>query len=226
MRQGYDNTLEMDGGPIENGDMAQQEQPTLASEKVNVSIVRTDPFMEHLAIAGTICKAGCAASLLIFALGCHQRPQVSEVTPGGGTNAEPATKDIVKTNYASERFPILTNATKVGDNAKKTLMSIWRSPDSTPEERADAVNKLLSPETTIQSAEALLGDDGVLSHYFGTYFGSAEDTNAGGIDFWLLKYDTQRGLVALRFSRALGSTNQFRFERACAGKVKGSVLEK
>lgn len=171
--------------------------------------------LKHLAILDTMCKAVCVASLLIFALGCRQRTQVSEVTREGDTNAEPTIKGIVKTNYASERLPILTNAIMV---EKKTPMSIWRSQDSTPEERADAVNKLLSAETTIRSAGAVLGEDSVLSHHFGSYFGSAEGTNESTIDFCLLEYDTPHGFVTLLFSRAPGSTNQFRFDRAYAGK--------
>ena len=195
-------------------------------------MLRPDPrfSLTRVEIAGAMCKNICAAALLVFALGCNQHTQVSEVTPGGGTNAEPATKpaDIVRTNYAPERFPTLTNATTFDDNTRRTLISIWRSPDSTPDERVDAITKWLPKGSSIDSVIALLGNDGDLSHNFGPFIDirGGKSTNGavtpqtGAVDFWFLEYDTPHGKVTLRFYPEPVSTNQnrLRFDRAFAGK--------
>jgi len=150
-------------------------------------------------------KIVCAASLLICALGCRQNPEATDINPGNSTNAKHATKDIGRTDYAPEGVPTLTNGATVGDNPRETLMSVWRSPESTAEERANALTKWLPRDTTMASAEALLGNDGRWSHRFGLSLNAPQHTNgdvtsrASGIDVWVLEYDTQGGLVALRF---------------------------
>lgn len=155
--------------------------------------------------------------MLIFSLGCRQQREVNVVS-AGATNAELGSSDIGKTNAVSEPLSIPTNS-MAGDHSSKTPISIWRSPDSTVEECVSAVNGLLTAETTIESAENLLGNDGALSHHFGPSFGSVDATKTGGVDFCLLEYDKPHGPVTLRFTREPGTTNQFRFERAYGGKA-------
>jgi hypothetical protein len=171
----------------------------------------------------------CAALLLVVTPGCYEHSEMSKIDPTRGTNAEPATGELARTNYASQsdanaepaakqtatseapqRFPALTNATLVDNDGHGALMAVWRSPDSTPNDRASAVTKWLPQDTSIASAKALLGDDGALSHYFGPSFIS------GAVDDWVLEYDTPGGLVILRFSRGPGGTNRLRFDGAYA----------
>ena len=145
----------------------------------------------------------------------------NKVIPSRPTARDPAARGTGKINQLPEPVVILTISATVDESAKKTPISVWRSADSTADERANAVNKLLSPETSIQSAEALLGKDGRFSHYFGPSFKSVRETNypqAGVINDAVLEYGTARGVVSLVFSRGPGATNHFRFVRAFAGR--------
>ncbi len=181
--------------------------------------------LEHFANAGAMCKTAYAATLLIFALGCHQRSQVSDDARGVGTTAGSATNAAMKANYAPAELRSRANAAMVASNDTSMLMSIWRSPSSTTDERIGAVNKLLSPETTMESAIALLGKDHALSHHFGPSFGVTQVTNAeqalqaNGVDYFVLQYNTPSGLVALRFPRGHG--NRLHFDRAYAVQPEG-----
>ena len=102
------------------------------------------------------------------------------------------------------------------------LISIWRSPKSTPQERAEVLNKWLSPETSIRSAISLLGDDGVLSRDYGplTIIKSTRNgvvTRDGGLyeKFWL-EYKMPVGLISLGFTNKGGTNNEWSFEHAYA----------
>ena len=144
----------------------------------------------------------------------YQHPQVGEVTPGDGTQAEPSSKEVVEEDYASGKISILTNATVVSGNSN-VLMAIWRSANATAEERASAITKLLPEGTSITSAESLLGKAAQLSHYFGPLLSL---TGQGGyIDEGVLEYDTPRGCVAVVFSKKPGSSNELWFDRAFPG---------
>lgn len=180
--------------------------------------------LNYLATPGAIYQSAFTALLLTLALGCHQPPDVSHLRSPTATNGDPHAKPIAETNYTSARILNITNSTMSGANARTPLMSIWHSPDATAEDRATAITKWLPQDTSIASAQALLGKHGALSHHFGPSFGFAEDTNTGftsqtgGVDVWLLEYDTPRGRVALRFSRGFQSTNALRFDGAYTDK--------
>src|SRR5262245_17280786 len=84
---------------------------------------------------------------LALLVACRESSNVGGVANGNDTNAKPATNNIVSANETTERPPVVTAAI-ADDGSKKTPLWIWRSKDSTPEERADAVNKLLPPESS------------------------------------------------------------------------------
>ena len=181
--------------------------------------------LDCLLAGGTKPVTFCALALLLCGPGCQDRARVSEAAPAHSTNAEPATNGIGRTQDAPSLPALLTNITTLDDNAPTNLLSVWRSPHATPEERATAITRWLPADTDISSAKALLGGSGRLSHYFGPSFDAPRGTNAGvalqtgAIDVWLLEYDTPRGVVALRFSFERGGTNRWRFDGAYAGKV-------
>ena len=152
--------------------------------------------------------------------GTSKRPQLSDPVPVGSTTSEPP-QISPKTNYSSARFPSPTNAIAVNDYSS-ILMAIWRSSDSTPQERANALMKWLPKDTSIAKVEALLGKGGHLSHYFGILFTSVQNTNAltfqdRGLDELVLEYKTLHGPVSLVFSKKPGSSNEVWFDRAFPG---------
>ena len=102
------------------------------------------------------------------------------------------------------------------------LLAIWRSPTSTPEERAEALTKHLPRGASVESAKALLGDDGRLVHYFGPSMEFAAGTNGeitgrttGGHDYWQLEYGTPTANIGLRFYFERSGPNPgLKFDRA------------
>ena len=152
--------------------------------------------------ASQIWKILCA-SLLLSALACCERQQASKAVHDA-IEAEPATKEVLKTNRAFERIPVSTNSTIQEDGAKKEPIVIWRSSRSTPQERADAANRMLPSTATISDARAVLGHGSSLSHHFGPSL-----ANSNGVDFWLLGYDVPNGRVVLRFSSPPAGTRPF-----------------
>jgi hypothetical protein len=138
--------------------------------------------------------------------------QSSQVTESTGDDPLAEPQDILKTNSVPERFSILTNVARADQNSN-TLIAIWRSPDSTPEERARALTKCLPQDTTVAKARSLLGNGGPLSHYFGILVSRPGE----GVDDWVLEYKTPQGPVSLVFVKKPGSSNEVWFDRAFPG---------
>lgn len=98
------------------------------------------------------------------------------------------------------------------DDTYSALLSIWRSPKSSPQEQANALNKWLWPETSVESAITLLGTDGVLSRAFGPseIIDSGSSTNRwvmrqnGNYKKLMSEYVTPSGCVGLGFGFELG----------------------
>jgi hypothetical protein len=111
---------------------------------------------------------------------------------------------------------------KIGTTDRSSPLSVWRSPNTTAQERADGVNKGIPKGTDIEMVKMLLGEDAELVHYHGP---SADlvTGSTGTHDYWRLEYKASDGLVALDFrvvSRATGS--RFVFDRAYFTKDLGT----
>ena len=166
--------------------------------------------------ATRLCKIISACLLLAAAIGCRARPAeepalVEDPRPKGQLlNNQPLGSTQNATNQVQSGAP-LTN-----------LLAIWRSPTSTPEERAEAVTKHLPRGTSVESAKALLGDDGRLVQYFGPSMEFAAGTNGeitgrttGGHDYWQLEYGTPTANIGLRFYFERSGPNPgLKFDRA------------
>lgn len=184
-----------------------------------------------------------APSCLFFAilLGCVGQVRAAEGPAEVRSNLPPHTvQTVVTADSAHGRAPILTNqgspppqdlrAARHSRVGQTDLLSIWRSPKSTSEERVDAVMKLVPRGASLEAAQALLGDKGTLSRSHGPSINFAPGTNGsitgqtGSHDFWELEYQTPSGIVALRFElKPGGQKPQFRFDRAYSVRVlKGS----
>ena len=157
-----------------------------------------------------------ASLLLVLAQGCCQRPHESGTAINGLSEALPH-------SLAS------TSATNQIEAPMKTLLSIWRSPNSTPKQRADALNKWLPPETTIESARSLLGGDCFLSRHYGPLTILISGTNGiaaqhgGHYEAFFLEYKTPGGSVNLGFGNQRGASREWRFEGAYA---PGQIITK
>ena len=153
---------------------------------------------------------------LVAALGCGERPTQRLVSKDG---PRPQVQDIT-----NQRLQSTQNATKQSqsDAPVTNLLAVWRSPTSTPEERAEALTKDLPRGASVESARALLGDDGRLVHYFGPSMEFAAGTNGeitgrttGGHDYWQLEHGTPTPNVGLRFYFEHSGPNPgLKFDRA------------
>ena len=169
-----------------------------------------------------MCKSAATLLSLVFLLGAQQQPQGGN--PGGvegASNALPhAEQSSIMVRENVRPLPVqptnqeqhFTSDSVTGQDADARgnhLIAIWRSPSSTAEERVDAVMKLIPRGSSLDSVKKLLGNDGVLAHYFGPSMSLIQNTNgessvrSGTHDFWQMEYRTPTGKVALRFRRNL-----------------------
>jgi hypothetical protein len=172
-------------------------------------MVSKSNFLDGFAVAGATCRYIAASLLLVIAPGCCQRSHEADTSSNVGSEA---LSHRVRTFSAAKQTQT--------DAMEKKLMSVWRSPKSTPQERAEALNKWLSPETSIESAISLLGDNGLLSRDHGpsTVFSSGKNgvvAHQGGYyeKFWL-EYKMPGGSVSLSFDNQGGASREWRFEHA------------
>jgi hypothetical protein len=97
-------------------------------------------------------------------------------------------------------------------------LTIWQSTNSTPEQRMEAVNKLIAPGATDVEAERILGSHGRWTHFHGPRLALHPEQRVieEHADEWSMEYQCPGGFVALFFEHR--STNaepaQFRFLRA------------
>ncbi len=170
----------------------------------------THPSFRHgFAIIGEASKFVAALLFVLVASGCSLKSH--------DTNPDPSV-DSKSLSHPTRALPAAKENQINGTSNK--LMSIWRSPKSTPQERAEALNKWLSPETSIESAISLLGPDGVLSRDYGPSTTLVSGKNGvvahpGGYyeKLWL-EYKIPGGSVSLDFNKQGGASNEWRFEHA------------
>ncbi len=157
-------------------------------------------------------KNGCALVALFLLLntsGCHLKSRDS--------------------NSSSKIHSLSHPATGQGqtNTMERKLMSIWWSPKSTPQERAEALNKWLSTETSIETAISLLGSDGIVSRDHGPSAVLTSGKNGAVVredgfyeKFWL-KYEMPNGFVNLSFDNNGGASREWKFEHAY---VSGEIV--
>lgn len=102
----------------------------------------------------------------------------------------------------------------------RSPLVVWQAPLSTPEQRVDAVNRLIPPGSRLEEVIELLGNDGVLCHYPApTVATNLYSSNGKAIepfkDLWQLEYRMPGGTVAIRFDVTAEKTPvEYRFTRA------------
>jgi hypothetical protein len=95
--------------------------------------------------------------------------------------------------------------TLVGCAASKreTALRVWRSPDSTPKQRANAVSELVPIGASKQSVQSVLGTNGSWTHFYGPNLylisGPSPKLPSPYHDFWCLVYEYPDGGVQLFF---------------------------
>lgn len=148
-------------------------------------------------------------ALLFLAIGCYQHRQQESAEAEASLNAR------------SSSVPT-TVAANLAEGRQKDLLSIWRSSNSTLQERSDALNKNLAHETSIKSAIELLGN-GIVSRDYGPSVRFTRSTNgyvvlpAGTYEKLWLEYEMQAGHVRLGFDlKPVGATSEWRFDCAYA----------
>jgi hypothetical protein len=146
-------------------------------------------------IQGTILKLGrvatiCIVSLIWIVCGCDPKKQ--------SVSAE------------RQQGP-LTKQEQNGPGKQRTLLSVWQSPNSSPQERADAINQYFKKGTDRDEIEALLGN-GELHHFHGPSVDYATGI-MGSHDEWMLQYENSNGIVNLRF-RVVPEGHSYLFEHA------------
>ena len=197
-------------------------------------------FFCFFALGEPACGSVLASFFALMVLGCHQPPQGADL---GSDHSSPP-QHLVETRSsrgepqspASSREPSRDRGSKATDAeaSQKALLSIWRSPAATLEQRADAATKGLPRGARVEAAQALLGQDARLVHYFGPSMEFARATNGeisgratDGHDYWQLEYEGPKGTVGLRFSfDRSGPSPGLRFDRAYPMRLAGDSTQK
>lgn len=112
-----------------------------------------------------------------------------------------------------------------GHSRQATPIAIWRSANSTPEQRVEAVASLVPVGTTRTEVQRVLGQNGRWTHWHGP---SATLSIENGVatahsivnhDEWTLEYPVSGGAVALFFqSSETGRHDDFKFVRVAFRK--------
>lgn len=102
-------------------------------------------------------------------------------------------------------------------------LAVWRSPKSSPDQRVDAVAKLIPVGTTGAEVRRTLGKQGVWTHWHGPSANLSTENRAtvarptDDHDYWTLEYQIPGGSVALFFEGAPGKLqDEFKFVRAAS----------
>lgn len=86
---------------------------------------------------------------------------------------------------------------------------IWRSPDSSLQQRADAVMTLIPKGTSKEEVQTLLGRKGIWTHYHGPSFDAVRNQPLPDHDYWRLVFEFPDGGVSLEFEPATGFGDRF-----------------
>lgn len=109
--------------------------------------------------------------------------------------------------------------------SKREALVVWNSPKASPDERVDAVFKLIQVGTTGKEVKKILGPQGVWTHWYGPSANLAIKNGTTAVlptedhDFWTLEYAISGGSVALFFEEMPGKLNDdFQFVRVTLRK--------
>jgi len=152
--------------------------------------------------------------VMLFLFGCSNRQQNSAAVSLVADAPALAPVRIAAQDDGRDAPPAFTNhrpatsqyaAGTLPTEAKQALLSAWRSPHSTSQGRVAALEKWLPRDVSPDLVKALIGDEGVLVHSFGSSVAFGSWTNgqvvgqSGYHDEWLLEYETPAGTISLTF---------------------------
>ena len=94
-------------------------------------------------------------------------------------------------------------------NPNDADLNMWRSPNSSLQQRADAVTKLFPKGTSREEIERVLARKGEWTHYHGPSFDAINNRQLPDHDYWRLVYDFPGGGVSLEFEPATAFGDRF-----------------
>jgi hypothetical protein len=93
--------------------------------------------------------------------------------------------------------------------ATGSAFQVWRSPDSSLQQRADAVNKLIPKGTSKEQVERILAERGIWTHYHGPTIDAIHNRSLPDHDYWRLDYEFPGGGVSLEFEPSTAFGDRF-----------------
>ena len=103
----------------------------------------------------------------------------------------------------------VSGCTHAPQTARDAALQAWRSPDSSLQQRADAVTALFPKGTSKEEIQRVLDRKGMWSHYHGPSFDFINKQELPDHDYWRLVYDFPGGGVNLEFEPAGGFGDRF-----------------
>jgi hypothetical protein len=103
----------------------------------------------------------------------------------------------------------VSSCTYAPQTPRDAALLAWRSPDSSLQQRADAVTALFPKGTSKEEVERVLGRKGMWTRYHGPSFDAINDRALPDHDYWRLVYDFPGGGVSLEFEPANAFGNRF-----------------
>jgi len=94
-------------------------------------------------------------------------------------------------------------------SARDAALQVWRSPDSSLQQRADAVMKLFPAGTSKADVERVLARKGMWTHYHGPSIDAINNRELPDHDYWRLVYEFRGGGVSLEFEPATAFGDRF-----------------
>jgi len=94
-------------------------------------------------------------------------------------------------------------------SAHDAALQVWRSPDSSLQQRADAVMRLFPVGTSKTEIERVLVRKGTWGHYHGPSFDAINNRPLPEHDYWRFVYDFPGGGVSLEFEPATALGDRF-----------------
>lgn len=158
---------------------------------------------------------GALPLLLVATNGCSESERTIRTTTAEATNPPVAGVGATTPRTAAQDHGAKLDA----HAAESALLSVWRSPSSTLEQRAEALEKWLPREPSNEYLVTLLGSGGVWARVHGLAAPPLPWTNGQisheTVDYSRLEFNTPTGTVALVFVRQpAGSSSGWRFDRA------------
>jgi len=94
-------------------------------------------------------------------------------------------------------------------SARDAALRVWRSPDSSLQQRADAVMTLFPAGTSKAEVERVLARKGLWTHYHGPSFDAFNNRKLPDHDYWRFVYEFLGGGVSLEFEPTTAFGDRF-----------------